>query len=292
MLIVLGMMGLFFVMFRINFEIESLLMRNLSNRRAYMQTAVWRNFDANATRTGFAAAASASAAADLQFIGRTVPVFNDIFDEDPIDVLPLHIVKILEQRGDWKYVNTGSTAKWINTAWVLDEVLMDIPSFNQQALGLPTGCEIVALAMLINKYTDIDVFTLVEQMPRSYDPWLGFRGDPFTRYGFTILPPALLALTEYHIGSAKDMTGASVSDVQAQLSMGRPVLAWVRGMFGFNVHVITLTGFNQYGFYYNDPWIGNVNAFITYDYFLSMWEDPILDMRLNRSYPIRMALSY
>ncbi|MCL2015362.1 MAG: C39 family peptidase [Defluviitaleaceae bacterium] len=243
------------------------------------------DFSAATTRDNF----------EAQQISQYTPVFENMGDDTPKDVIYLHIVQVLERHDDWTHIRTFNGDKWIyeNWHWIPSELqIEDVPGFNQQELGLFTGCEIVALAMVINRHVEIDVLDLVEQMPRSEDPLLGFRGDPFSSGGFTILPPALLELTERHIGSAIDMTGASIEDIQAQLVEDRPVLTWLRGMFGFNVHVIVITGFNQYGFFYNDPWLGGVGSFIEYDYFLAMWEDPILDLRLDRVYPPRMALSY
>jgi len=285
-------MAAFFSVFRLHAEGAVATIQRLDRERIDQRAAAMR-LDGIASRTQFSAlSAEAQNSGRLYYIGRRMPVFYNIWDEQPIEILSLHIVEVIARSDNWKLVRSIYGEKWIDMYWIPNEILMNVPSFNQQSLGLPTGCEIVALAMLINKYVDVDIFTLVYEMPRSYDPLLGFRGDPFTRGGFTILPPALIEMTKGHIGSAFDLTGASIEDVQAQLALGRPVLAWVRGMFGFNVHVITLTGFNQYGFFYNDPWLGGVNEFIYYDHFLAMWDDPIIDTRLNRTYPVRMALSY
>ena len=290
--VTLGAMGAIFTVFRLHAEGAVATMQRIDRERVY-QRASARHHDIAASRAQFSAlSAEAQAADELYFIGRYMPVFANFQDNEPKAVLSLHIVEVLQRLDSWKRVRSIHGEKWINTDWLPPEILLNVPSFNQQALGLPTGCEIVALAMVVAMYSDADVFALIEEMPRNYDPMLGFRGDPFTRGGFTILPPALMELTERHIGSAVDMTGASVQEVQAQLARGRPVLTWLRGMFGFTVHVITLTGFNEYGFFYNDPWLGGVNEFITYEDFLSMWDDPIRDLRLNRVYPPRIALSY
>ena len=291
--ITMGSLGMFFVMMRLSMESGGFLTRQAFMAQTYRQASIVNRDDWDITRAEFLAqAAQAQKGSNLHHIGRYTPVFYNIWDPYPKDILQLHIVQVLDQLDSWKLIRTINGEKWINLDWMPKEVLLDVPGLNQQTLGLPTGCEIVALAMLINKYAEVDVFTLIEEMPFSYDPLLGFRGDPFTRGGFTILPPALLELTERHIGQAVDMTGASIEDVQAQLAIGRPVLTWLRGMFGFYVHVIVLTGYNPYGFFYNDPWLGGVNEFITYEAFLAMWEDPIRDLRLNRVYPPRIALSY
>lgn len=266
--------------------------QRIERELAYRQL-TGRRLDDRFTRANFAAlSAEATSGANVFHVGHEIPVFARMGDYEPFGTYLLHIVEVLERQGNWKRVRSLLGEKWIYVLYIPEEVLLHVPGFHQQALGLPTGCEIVALAMVINKYVEVCVFDLVDEMPRNYDPLLGFRGNPFERGGFTILPPALLELTTRHIGSAVDMTGASIEEVQAQLASGRPVLAWLNGMFGFNVHVITLTGYNRYGFFYNDPWLGGVNEFITYAAFLAMWEDPIFDRWFNRFYPPRIAMSY
>jgi uncharacterized protein YvpB len=245
------------------------------------------------SRSGFAAMGAEYTTGDLVHLGRLMPVFRNRGDTEPTDILSLHIVQVLIHNDSWKLVRTIRGEKWINLDWLPERTIIGgVPGFNQQSLGLPTGCEIVAFAMIANKYSETDVFALVDEMPRSYDPRLGFRGDPFTRGGFTILPQALMPMAERHLGSGLDMTGASVEDLQTKLAMGRPVLAWMRGMYGFNVHVVTLTGYDGLGFYYNDPWEGGVNNHMAYPDFMAMWEGPIQDMILNRLYPPRIAMSY
>jgi|GEM_PF-1762904 len=289
-LITAGSMGAFFTVIRLRAEASQAAFSHVLEQE---QRVVARRPYTGVSRSEFLALSAREAgSAELYHIGRYIPVFYNIYDPEPTERLNLHIVQVLERRGTWKYILSTYGYKWINTDWIPEEILLKVPGFNQQALGLPTGCEIVALAMLINKYVDVDVFTLVHEMPRSYNPMLGFRGDPFSGGGFTILPPALLEMTERHIGSAVDMTGASIEEVQAQLASGRPVLAWLRGMFGFTVHVIVLTGFNQYGFFYNDPWLGGISEFISYNDFLAMWEDPIIDRWFNYTFPPRIAMSY
>lgn len=174
---------------------------------------------------------------------------------------------------------------------IVDMVRLDVPSFDQQALDLDTGCEIVALGMMINYSTTADVYDLVSETPRSTDPNLGFRGDPFSTGGFTVFPSALLEVTENYLDNAIDMTGETIEDIKEQLQHDSPVVAWVNGL-GFNVHAITISGYDVHGLYYNDPWTGVKDAFLTYDDFYEIWNKPIYDTRYEISYSPRKALSY
>ena len=169
--------------------------------------------------------------------------------------------------------------------------ILDVPSYDQQELGLPTGCEIVSLAMMINYRYSADVTTLADQMPRSSDPNEGYRGNPYRSDGYSIFPSALMELLSDYVGNAIDMTGAEVSTLKEQLISGAPVIVWVNGL-GFVVHCITLTGFDENGLYYNDPWTGEKSAYITDEEFYDIWNEPIYDPFNDTYHAPRMALSY
>jgi uncharacterized protein YvpB len=175
---------------------------------------------------------------------------------------------------------------------VKESVLLDVAAFSQRELGLPTGCEIVALAMVIDFMgIEVDVDALVAKKPLSQNPYEGFRGNPATAGGFTIFPSALMGITEEYLGSAHDMSGYTVNELKMKLSEDKPVVAWVNGL-GWNVHAVTLTGYDGGGFYYNDPWTGAKDVFIAFDEFYRIWNNPIRDNILNRTSSPRKALSF
>ena len=225
------------------------------------------------------------------YINRPTPIFDNKGDSRSVGVVSPQAVRVIERDENWLLISTWMGEKWLNIDAIRSEVLLDIQPLNQRALGYPTGCEMIALAMMIHYESEADLTTLMSKMPRSRDPRLGFRGDPTTSNGFTILPPALLELTTEYMGNAIDMTGSSMDDLKVQLNLNRPIVVWINGK-GFNVHAMCLTGYNETGFYYNDPWPGSKNTFITYERFYSMWNRPIVDQILGITYPTRMALSY
>ena len=171
-------------------------------------------------------------------------------------------------------------------------VRLDVPSYNQTELGYPLGCEIISLAMMIHYTTQVDIDTLVSEMPRDDDPNKGFRGDPAsTSYGWTILPQPLSALAEKHLGAAEVMTGCETEDLKAKLLADTPVMTWVNGL-GWPVHAICLTGYDEQGFYYNDPASGKKDVHIPFNDFEIIWKKPIYDKLLQTSFPTKLALSY
>lgn len=228
---------------------------------------------------------------NLRRIEKFMPLYENKGDATPVDIIQPQLVEITTQEDNWALILTWRGLMWIDLTSVSHHVLLDVPLFNQRELGYPTGCEIVSLGMMINYITDVDVDTLVSKMPRSFDPNDGFRGNPATKGGFTIFPSALLDLTAEYLGSSQDMSGCSTDDLKDKLSSNKPVVVWVNGL-GFNVHAICLTGYDERGFYYNDPWTGRKDKFITYGSFNSIWGKSIYDANLNKNYPPRKALSF
>lgn len=220
-------------------------------------------------------------------------IFDSIDSREPVCTVAPQMVRIIEREGSWILIETWLGPKWLNSDAIRMEMLLDVAPLNQRTLGLPTGCEAIALAMMINFALgeEIDIHDLVAEIPRSRDPHLGFRGDPYTPNGFTVYPSALMEVTERHLGSAINMTGSTIEDLRVQLNSNRPVVVWIVGM-GFYVHALTLTGYNEIGFFYNDPWTGRKDTFITYERFYTMWTGPVMDRILGVAAPVRMALSY
>ena len=213
-------------------------------------------------------------------------------DETAIEAIGPQLVEIVEQRDNWLHIHTPEGEGWIDRYAVRKTVRLDVPSYDQRALGYPLGCEMIALTMLMNYVIDIDADTLVAEMPRADNPYEGFRGDPAsTSRGWTIFPPALAAMTEKYLGSYHDMSGCELPDLKEKLNANRPVMVWVNGL-GWSVHALCLTGYDRTGFYYNDPWTGKKDTFIDFEEFYSIWNKPIYDSVLDISYDPRIALSY
>ena len=230
------------------------------------------------------------------YIEKTASLYNNKDDKEPVAEISEQVVTVIEGDGSWMRVETWLGLKWISIDEALrDEVLLDVPIYNQLRLGLPTGCEIVATAMMINYTRDVSINTLVSNMPRSSNPNSGFRGNPHNSGGFTIYPTGLVNVVSQYMGSADNMSTdehkCTMDDVKRKINSNKPVVAWVNGL-GFNVHAICITGYNTSGFYYNDPWTGRKNAFISNNSFYSIWNRPIPDRLGHKNTPYCKALSY
>jgi uncharacterized protein YvpB len=140
---------------------------------------------------------------------------------------------------------------------------------------LPTGCEITAVTMMLQyKGVNVDKNTLAVEMPKhSWDPSKGYVGNPFTKKGWTIHPPALLGLIKKYAGSAQDLTGSSHLTLESRILNSKPVVVWVSPMHGFSVHALTLTGFDKNYYYYNDPWTGKKDVRMNKNDFIKIWNN-------------------
>ncbi|MFC6254720.1 C39 family peptidase [Secundilactobacillus hailunensis] len=120
---------------------------------------------------------------------------------------------------------------------------------------LPTGCEITATAMMLQfGGAKVDKMSLAKEMPRSSDPNKGFVGSPYSSRGWYVFPGGLMGVVKAHMGTAKNMTGASLTSIKNQVRRNHLVVVWVANVDGFSNHALTVTGYSKSRIYYNDPW--------------------------------------
>ncbi|MHA8111339.1 C39 family peptidase [Lactobacillaceae bacterium Melli_B4] len=139
-----------------------------------------------------------------------------------------------------------------NTAFKLNGV----PLISQLP-QLPTGCEITAVTMMVNYATGkkYSKTYMANRMPRSSNPNKGFVGNPYSKSGWYIYPPALMKLVKHYTGSSVNLTGKSVSYLKNYIQKHqRPIVMYVANVDGFPNHALTVTGFTKDRIYYNDPW--------------------------------------
>lgn len=168
---------------------------------------------------------------------------------------------------------TTDTIQYVKTE-IPEALQLDVPLILQRP-QLPTGCEIVSAAMLLQYAgVDLEASQLALEIPYDEeDPNLGYVGDPFTTDGWTIYPNALEDTLRQYIPSAYDMTGATIEDLKQQLSDGKPVVVWLSWLHGFYLHSVIVTGYDENGIIINDPWTGEAGAWISTEEFLEMWAD-------------------
>lgn len=157
--------------------------------------------------------------------------------------------------GTWLKFTVHHVTGWIHRNGTVKSFRkLNVPLIAQRP-ELPTGCEITATTMML-QYAGAKVtkMQLAKEMPRSRNPNKGFVGSPYSPTGWWVYPKGLMGVVRNHVGSAKDLTGASFATFRKQINLGHPVVIWVAGVDGFVNHAITLSGYSAKRAYYNDPW--------------------------------------
>lgn len=124
---------------------------------------------------------------------------------------------------------------------------------------MPSGCEIVSWTMMANfAGVKINKFKAAKEMPKSRNPNKGFMGSPYmvTGDGLVVYPNGLKSLTEKYLHGFTNLTGCKLATIKNQLIKGKLVMVWVKGLIVGWSHTIALTGYDNKGFYFNDPYTG------------------------------------
>lgn len=135
--------------------------------------------------------------------------------------------------------------------------MLDITPISQFP-ELPTGCEITAVAMLMDyKGVDLSKTDIADEIPYSPDGDMetGFWGNPYDDSGYTMYPPAWADLFNQYLGSFTDLSGASLTKLRATLKDNKPIVAWIN-YHGQPAHSVLLIGYNQDTLTFNDPYTG------------------------------------
>ena len=136
---------------------------------------------------------------------------------------------------------------------------------------LPTGCEMTAVTMML-RYAGVNInkFQVAAETPRSSNGDYGFVGNPYSTSGWWVFPTGIAPVVNRHLGHSDILTGTSLQNIQQHLLNGHLVVVWMANMNGFINHAIALTGYNNGGFTYNNPWTGRKEA-MSYGEFYSHW---------------------
>ena len=118
-------------------------------------------------------------------------------------------------------------------------VLLDVVEFCQYP-DYPTGCESVALYMLLKYYgVQVTVEDIYAMLPMGEQPWEDengvrrganpereFVGDPRSEYSYGVFNGPIAMVAGQFKPGVKSVTGAGIDDIKAILDKGDPVLAW------------------------------------------------------------------
>ncbi len=214
---------------------------------------------------------------------------NMIVFEMKAPIVELHMQQLVHSRVKDYVQNSDGSVK-------ITEVSVEVPLILQKP-ELPNGCEITALASILNYYNyPIDKETLSDDyLPMSpfyrkdgklygADPDIAFSGNPRDPHGwFVYAPPTVKAGNDYlaTISSShevKDITGATQSEIMQYVEAGIPVGIWATrdlslANYGYgwylegsdtyfeaaiNLHCMVIYGFKGDELYVMDPLEGNM----------------------------------
>lgn len=119
-----------------------------------------------------------------------------------------------------------------------DSIQLDVMLYNQHP-AYPTGCESVALYMLLKYYdTDVTVEQIVEALPKGPLPYMQngvlvgpnpereFVGDPRNSSSYGVFNEPIAQTAMLFRSGAKTCQGATVADMLEIVDSGNPVVAW------------------------------------------------------------------
>ncbi|MBO0470863.1 C39 family peptidase [Enterococcus sp. DIV0242_7C1] len=160
------------------------------------------------------------------------------------------------------------------------KTFMDVPYYNQMAMGYPNGCEEFSLYMALaylgaTRGQNIHQVTeAVPKVPSWGNPHEGFNGHPTDKYGFhTIYPRAFTPYAKRYAPNSRDISGVGTAQFKEELMKGNPLVVW--GTYPYlaapiidgtyygslkvaNLHVWLITGFDGNSFHVTDPIYGTM----------------------------------
>lgn len=246
----------------------------------------------------------------LQYLEYETPVFQDkSYKSSIVGTISPREVDVLETYKGWRMVESEHGVYWIPPTGIVynfgSAVMLDVPARNQFP-ELKNGCEAVAAQMMLEKYgITLDKLEFAGEIPKDDtqmqkageditvwgDPEKGFVGDITGQsYGYSIYPKPLSKFLRNYVENPVDLTGVEPQTLEKYIRGGNPVVAWVTVNFkdrdsneiwmtpsgkmvkgSFNTHAMTMVGFDENHYYFNDPYTGAKNYKVTKQRFYEVW---------------------
>lgn len=174
--------------------------------------------------------------------------------------------------------------------------VIDVPTMAQRP-NYPSGCETISTMMLLEYLgigvdTDTFIDEYLDTAPIQYNggvmyapsPYDSFVGNPRTDASYGCMSPVIEKALIRYLGSDKyieNTTGMSLEELcQYYINRDMPVLVWASiNMLSIyptstwitpdgstyqwlaNEHCLLLVGYDDYYYYFNDPWTGRLSAY-------------------------------
>lgn len=240
----------------------------------------WQVTNANLARPDLATAVGYILNSDHSGFNITIPVTDNMQHKvirliDRLTDDPAGNGNAIDAYSNGVSINSGAQTTGLKTVYY-DALGNVVGVFNNaevicQNPELPTGCEMTAVTMML-RYAGVNInkFQVAAETPRSSNGDYGFVGNPYSPSGWWVFPTGIAPVVQRHLGTSQVMTGSPLQAIKDKLNIGHLVVVWMANMNGFVNHAITLTGYNNDGFFYNNPWTGRKEA-MSYGEFYSHW---------------------
>lgn len=246
----------------------------------------------------------------LQYIEYETPVFQDhSYRSKIVGTIAPREVDVLDIYKGWRMIESEYGVYWIPPTGIVYDfdstVMLDVPAENQFP-ELKNGCEAVAVLMMLEKYgTTLDKVEFAESIPKDKtpmqkmedditawgDPEKGFVGDiTGESEGYSINPKPMRKFLRGYVENPVDLTGMEPQTLEKYIRGGNPVVTWVTVNFrdresyemwmapsgkminaSFNIHAMTMVGFDESNYYFNDPYTGAKNYKVSKSRFYEVW---------------------
>ena len=197
-----------------------------------------------------------SASPDTGLVGEvyTLLTETDLYrapssEQIPLETVPLYTqLTCIQQQDDWCLVAYDARELWCPVAALTAQPPQDIEGIPtrsalavqpiQQNPELPTGCEITALAIVLQHLGyDVDKVSLAKDyLPMGAigetDFWDAFLGEPWDPAAYGCYAPAIIQAAAHYLkdqgGSQTiyDLTGNQPIDLYREVAQGNPVIVW------------------------------------------------------------------
>lgn len=246
----------------------------------------------------------------IQYIEYETPIFQDnSYRSRIIGTIAPREVDVLDTYKGWRMIETEYGVYWIPPTGIVYDfdttVMLDVP-VESQFPELENGCEAVAALMMLEKYgVTLDKVEFAESIPKDStpiqkvgdditvwgDPEVGFVGDiKGNSSGYSINPKPLNEFLRGYVENPVDLTGVEPETLEKYIRGGNPVVTWTTVNFrdrssyemwmtpsgkmvnaSFNIHAMTMVGFDENHYYFNDPYTGTKNYKVTKSRFYEVW---------------------
>lgn len=299
------------VFFNSNHEFISIENRENINYQVYIESILTNSFEKFEDAIYYASSYDRAAVLQTQsrrWVWDNYPLFNVIIGNryEEFDLFHKAVKYARNYENSYVVHRPNQAIIWSNSTQLSENVRLNVPNILQMP-ALPRGCEVTALAILLNHAgVNVDKMTLANQVSKNYTPrevingvihWghpnYGFVGDMFNRNypGLGVYyKPIFELMKEYLPNASINLTGSNFEDLLFLLNRGIPIwvitnatynllsdsdfVTWITPQGEIQItawlHAVVVSGYDENNIYFSDP-LGR-RTYAPRDQFIAAWE--------------------